>query len=333
MQQTTEDFIGSNNRGVDYFSCVPQVICPDNPKIAVNKTCKYEPELNYNYQRFAEHYGTAIVPARVRKPKDKAKVEGHVLIAKRWVLAVLRDRIFFSLDELNEEAARLREVFNNKVMQKIGKSRWQLFKEIDKPNAIPLPAESYGNTRWKPSVRLHIDYHFEIDKYFYSAPYTLRGQLLKVKITEGLIEAFHNNERVACHKRLKGRERFSTNSEHMPESHKKYVEWNSDRILNWAAKVGPHTKRMAKAMLDHKSHPRQAYRAILGVINLNKHYPSERIEKAAERALYYHQYSYASLKRILESKLDKSPLPTQAKIIKPTLPSHENIRGREYYQQ
>jgi len=156
---------------------------------------------------------------------------------------------------------------------------------------------------------------------------------LKVKVSEGLIEAFHNNERVACHKRLKEQERFSTNPEHMPESHKKYVEWNSDRILNWAAKVGPNTKNLAKALLEHKSHPRQAYRAILGIINLNKQYPAHRIEKAAERALYYHQYSYASLKRILETKLDAKALPPQAKTIKPALPSHENIRGRKYYQQ
>lgn len=333
LGQKVEELIGSHNRGLEYFGCVPHVTCPDNPKTMVSKACRYEPELNYNYQRFAEHYGTAVVPARVRKPKDKAKVESHVLIAKRWVLAVLRDKIFFSLDELNEEAARLRQIFNNKIMQKIHQSRWQLFHEVDKPNALPLPAQGYGNTRWKINVRLHIDYHFEIEKYFYSAPYGLRGQLLNVKISEGLIEAFHNNERVACHKRLKGRDRFSTNPEHMPESHKKYVEWNSDRILYWAAKVGPYTRSLAKALLEQKAHPRQAYRAILGIINLNKQYPTTRIEKAAERSLYYRQYSYASLKRILETKLDTKALPPKAKTLKPELPSHENIRGREYYQQ
>lgn len=329
--QTMQDFIGSHVRGLDYFGCVPKVICPDNLKSAVNKPNRYESELNFNYQRFSEHYNTAVVPARVRKPKDKAKVECHVLIAQRWVIAVLRHEVFFSLEELNIRARDLLEVFNNKKMQKLGQSRREVFNDLDKPAARPLPLNKYENSRWKVDVRLHVDYHFEIDKYFYSAPYALRKKLLNVKITENMIEAFYDNQRVASHKRLRGKQRFSTNKNHMPISHQKYTEWNSDRILDWTESVGPKTRTIAEAMLCNKSHPQQAYRSILGIINLKKQYPLERLELACARALNYHQYSYKAIKRILEKNLDQVSFTNQV-IEKQILPAHENIRGQEYYK-
>lgn len=328
--QKVEDFLGSHTRGLAYFGCVPKVIVPDNLKSAVTKAGRFEPELNYNYERFAEYHGLCILPARPYKPKDKAKVEAHVLLAQRWVVAKLRNRIFFSLAQLNQAAFELLELFNTKVMKGYGKSRRELFLEVDKPAALPLPALPYGHARWKHPVRLGVDYHFELEKNFYSAPYTLRGELLAVKISEGLVEAFHKGERVACHPRLHGNRQWSTEKTHMPEGHRQYTEWNSDRILSWAQKVGPQTHLFAQALLSRRTFPQQAYRSILGVTRLAKTCGNERVENACKRALHFQQLNYQSLERILKLKWDDKPL-TAHPVPKSPLPLHENIRGEGYY--
>jgi hypothetical protein len=234
------------------------------------------------------------------------------------------------LAQLNEAAFELREQLNHKVMKAYGKSRRELFLEVDKPAALPLPALPYDGARWKHPVRLGVDYHFELEKNFYSAPYEVRGELLAVKISEGLVEAFHKGQRVACHRRLHGNRQWSTEKTHMPEGHRQYTEWNSDRILSWAQKVGPQTHLFAQALLSRKTFPQQAYRSILGVTRLAKTCGNERMENACRRALHFQQLNYKSLERILKLKMDDKPLTAQA-VTRPSLLFHENIRGEEYY--
>lgn len=329
--QKALDFLGSQDRALAYFGCVPRVTVPDNLKSGVTTPCRYEPELNLSYERFAEHYGTTILPARVRTPKDKAKVEGAVRLAQRWLLGRLRNRVFFSLAELNAAAHELLLAFNAKVMKGYGISRRQLFEELDKPNALPLPNSPYEMGIWKRPVRLGIDYHLEVDGNFYSAPYTLRGRILAVKISEQLVEVFLGVDRVASHRRLVGKRRHSTQTEHMPESHREYVEWNSERIVAWAEKIGPSARALAEAMLLSRRHPSQAYRSILGITRLEKNYGKERLESACALALRYNLLSYKAVTDILKNGREKGPTGEKAPSRR-TAPPHENIRGAGYYQ-
>ncbi|MDQ3003227.1 MAG: IS21 family transposase [Fibrobacterota bacterium] len=329
--QKTLDFLGSQARSLAYFGCVPRVTVPDNLKPAVTAASRYEPELNLSYDRFAEHYGTSLLPARVRRPKDKAKVEGGVKLAQRWLLGRLRDRTFFSLAELNEAAHSLLQAFNAKVMKGYGKSRREVFEELDRPNALPLPAAPYEMGVWRRPVRLGADYHIEADGNFYSAPYTLRGRILAVKISERLVEVFLGMDRVASHRRLLGKRRHATLTEHMPESHQQYVEWNSERIVAWAEKIGPSAHALAEAMVLQRRHPQQAYRSILGITRLEKNYGKERLESACALALRYGLLSYNAVADILKNGREKGP--TGEKVpSRRTAPPHENIRGAGYYQ-
>jgi len=328
--QKTLDFLGSQTRALAYFGCVPRVTVPDNLKPAVNTPCRYEPELNYTYDRFAEHYGTTILPARVKEPKDKAKVEGGVRLAQRWLLGRLRNRVFFSLAELNEAARELLAAFNAKVMKSYGQSRRELFENLDKPNALPLPV-AYEMGIWRRPVRLGIDYHLEADGNFYSTPYTLRGRILAVKISEHLVEVFLGGDRVASHLRLLGKGQYSTQKEHMPESHQQYVEWNSERMVAWAEKIGPSAHALAQAMLLQRRHPRQAYRSILGITRLEKNYGKSRLESACALALRYNLLSYKAVADILKNGREEGPTGEKAPYRRPA-PPHENIRGAGYYQ-
>jgi transposase len=329
--QKTLDFLGSQDRALACFGCVPRVSVPDNLKSGVTTPCRYEPELNLSYDRFAEHYGTTILPARVRTPKDKAKVEGAVRLAQRWLLGRLRNRVFFSLAELNAAAHELLLAFNAKVMKGYGQSRRELFEEIDKPNALPLPDFPYEMGIWKRPVRLGIDYHLEVDSNFYSAPYTLRGRILAVKISEQLVEVFLGVDRVASHRRLVGKRRYSTQTNHMPVSHQQYVEWNSERIVAWAEKIGPSAHALAEAMLHSRRHPSQAYRSILGITRLEKNYGKERLESACALALRYNLLSYKAVADILKNGREKGPTGEKAPSRRTASP-HENIRGAVYYQ-
>jgi len=330
-QQTSLDWQGSHLRAFSYFGRVPRVVVPDNLKSGVNKTCRYEPLLNYSYERLADHFGFTIFPARSRKAKDKAKAEGHVLIAQRWLLGRLRDRTFFSLAELNAAARSLLEGLQDTVMKDYGGSRRQLFEELDKHGALPLPNAPYEPGLWTHPVRLGIDYHFKAEGNFYSAPYTFRGELLAVKFSQHLVEAYLGGERIASHRRLFGKGRYSTQKEHMPESHRKYVEWNAGRVLNWAAKVGKETHALAEALLSQRRYPQQAYRSILGVIRLEKHYGKERLNSACALALRHDCLSYREIADILKKGWDQRPMGGEARS-RHTLPPHENIRGRGYYQ-
>jgi transposase len=329
LSQTLPDWIGSHRRAFEYFRCSPRVLVPDNLKSGVSKACKYEPELNPTYSDMAEHYGCAVLPARPRKPRDKAKVENGVLIAQRWILAVLRHRIFYSLAELNAAISECLERLNTRPMRQAKKSRRELFEAIDRPNALPLPQRHYEYAEWY-KAKVQLNYHIEVDHHYYSVPYQLLHERLDIRLTATIVEAFHKGERVAAHVRSHVKGGYTTLPEHMPPSHRYYAEWNPARFIQWAGKTGEATARLVEKVLSTRPYPEQGYKACLGIINLTRDYDPPRVEAAARRALEFNSCSYRSMKAILSAGLDRQDNGAQAAL--PGLLPHQNIRGQEYYQ-
>ena len=329
LSQTLPNWIGSHVRAFDYFGCVPRMLVPDNLKSGVTKACFYEPELNPTYAEMAEHYGCAVLPARPRKPRDKAKAEAGVLIAQRWILAVLRQRTFYSLTELNAAVRQCLECLNTRPMRRIGKSRRELFETIDCPSALPLPQRPYEYAEWL-KVKVNIDYHIEVDHHYYSVPFQLLRERLDARLTTATVEAFHKGERVAAHARSYVRGSHTTLKEHMPPEHRRYAEWSPSRFIQWASKTGAATAQLVEKIMATRTYPEQGYRACLGIIRLGQHYEPERVEAAAERALKYNTCSYKSVRAILAAGLDRQA-DTEEQPRQTTLLLHGNIRGREYY--
>jgi transposase len=326
--QTLPDWIGAHTRALEFLGGAPEIVVPDNPRTGVDRTCRYDPDLNATYAEWAAHYGVAVIPARVRKPRDKAKVEVGVQLVERWVLAALRHRTFFSLPELNAAIRSLVERLNQRPFKKLPGSRASLFATLDRPALRPLPAARYVFAEWS-RVRVHIDYHVEVDHHYYSVPYTLVGKPLDARASAHTVELFHQGVRVASHLRSHARGRYTTLPEHMPEAHRRYAEWTPERLVRWAAKTGPATAQAAEAILASRPHPEQGYRACQGLIRLGKSYGEARLEAACTRALATGPVSYRRVADILKAGLDRQPtlaLDTPA----PGL-AHDNLRGPEYY--
>lgn len=320
-------WIEVNVDALEYFGCCPKAIVPDNLKAAVSRACRYEPDLNPTYAEFARHYGLVIFPARPHRPKDKPKAENAVLLAKRWILAKLRDRLFFSLTEMNAAIIELLEIFNNRQMKRLKKSRRELFEALDKPNALPLPEKRYEFAEWK-KVTVSIDYHVCFDDHYYSVPYTFVHQPLEIRATSQVIEILKKGERVCSHQRSYRPHQYTTKVEHMPKAHQQYLEWTPTRIEDWAGKAGPAVKELVGKIMQSRKFPEQAYRSCLGIIRLGTRYAPERLDQACHRALAYRVESYQGVKNILTRGLDKlsgEEKPRAAPI------QHENIRGAEYY--
>jgi len=294
----------------------------------VSRACRYEPDLNPTYAEMAEHYGICVLPARPAHPKDKAKVETGVLIAKRWILATLRHRTFYSLAELNDAIAQRLEHLNSRALRKLKQSRQELFELFDRPNALSLPDKTYEYAEWKLAT-VNIDYHIEVDQHYYSVPFRLVREKLHVRLTARTLEAFLKGERVAAHVRSFIPHRHSTLKEHMPVAHQNYLEWSPSRIVSWAKKTGPSTAELVQRIIDSRTHPEQAYRSCLGILRLEKHYSQQRLENAALRALKFGALSFKALRNILENGLDR--LEENPDGLKRALPDHENIRGSGYY--
>ena len=329
LSQTLPEWIGAHRRALEYFSCVPRVLVPDNLKSGVNKACKYEPELNPTYADMAGHYGCAVLPARPRKPKDKAKAEVGVLIAKRWILAVLRKRTFYSLAELNDAIRKCLEHLNTRPMRRLKKSRRELFEAMEHPSALPLPVRPYEYAEWL-KARVGFNYHVEVDDHYYSVPFQLLHERLDIRLTATTIEAFRKGERVAAHARSYVKGQYTTLKEHMPPEHRAYAEWSPSRFIQWASKTGVATAQLVEKVMAGRTYPEQAYRACTGIIHLSRHYEPERVEAAAERALKYNACSFRSMKAILAAGLDHQN--SQENGGQMSLPLHQNIRGKEYYQ-
>ena len=313
----------------EFLGGVPAMVVPDNLKAAVSKACRYEPDLNPTYQEMATHYGTAILPARVRKPRDKAKVEVGVQIVERWILAVLRKRTFFSLAELNSAMRSLLERLNDRPFKKLPGSRRLLFETLDRPALHPLPQGRYEYAEWK-KVRVNIDYHVEVCAHYYSVPYALVHEQLDVRLTDATVEIFDKGKRVASHPRSHQAGRHTTLAEHMPTSHQRYLEWTPSRLIHWAEKMGPATQEVVKSILASRPHPEQGFRACLGILRLGKGYGPDRLEAACVRAIVLKSFSYKSIESILKTGLDRRPLPSES--AEPQTFEHENIRGPHYYQ-
>jgi transposase len=330
LSQTLPDWIGAHRRALEYFGCSPRVLVPDNLKSGVSKACKYEPDLNPTYSDMAEHYGCAVLPARPRKPRDKAKVENGVLIAKRWILAVLRHRTFYSLAELNAAIRECLERLNTRPMRQAKKSRRELFEAVDRPNALPLPTRPYEYAEWY-KAKVQLNYHIEVDHHYYSVPYQLLHESLDIRLTATIVEAFRKGVRVAAHVRSYHKNGYTTLPEHMPPEHRFYAEWNPERFIRWAGKTGEATARLVEKILATRPYPEQGYKACLGIINLTRHYEPVRVEAAARRALKFKTCSYRSMKAILSAGLDRQPDNGEQPRL-PGLPPHQNIRGPEYYR-
>jgi transposase len=326
--QQLPDWLGSHARCFAFLDGVTEIVVPDNLRSAVSKAHRYEPDINPSYRDLAEHYGVAVVPARARKPRDKAKAEVGVQVVERWILAALRNRQFFSLDELNRAIAVLLERLNARPFKKLPGSRQSAFEALDRPALRPLPEQPYVYAEWK-KARAHIDYHVEVDGHYYSVPYQLVKKQLEVRLTARTVECFHANQRVASHLRSMHKGRHSTLTEHMPKSHREHAEWTPQRLIRWAEQTGPNTAGVIQHILERRVHPQHGYRACLGILRLGKNYGEERLEAACQRALSLGACTYKSLESILRQGLENLPL-AQANL--PLLPDdHTNLRGPVYY--
>lgn len=326
--QDLPSWVMSHVRMFAYFGGVPEMVVPDNLKSGVTKPCYYEPDLNPTYHEMAKHYKVAVVPARKARPRDKAKVEQAVQLVERWVLAALRKRTFFSLEELNDAIRGLLEWLNNRPFKKLPGCRRQRFEEDEKPVLRPLPAEPYEFGQWK-KARVNLDYHIEVDGHYYSVPYTLARQVVEARLTATTVEVLHQSVRVASHKRSFRRGHHTTMSEHMPSHHRFRAEWTPERVLAWAGKIGASVKEMVDGIMASRMHPEQGFRACLGLMRLGQRYGPGRLEAACARALHVSAFSYRSIKSILEKGLDRQPLAS-----KPVRSAgyHANVRGPGYYQ-
>lgn len=327
--QSLVDWCGSHVRALRFLGGVPELVVPDNLRSAVTKPHRYEPDNNPTYTDLAEHYGFAIIPARVRRPRDKAKAEGGVLLVERWILAVLRNRTFFSLDELNQALSELLERLNARAFQKLPGCRRSTFESIDRPALRALPSTPYEFAQWK-KVRVHIDYHIELERHYYSVPHTLAGKQLLVRYTANTIECLHRGERVASHRRSHVKGQHTTVAEHMPEAHRRFAEkFSPAYFAQWAQTIGPGTAALIAQVLQARRHPEQSYRSCLGILRLAKTYSDARLEAAAQRALILGSHSVRSVESILKHRIDEQPLHEQRELNLPT--DHDNIRGPDYY--
>ncbi len=327
--QRLPDWVGSHVRALAYFKAVPQLLVPDNLRSGVSEAHRYEPIVNETYAEMAAHYGTAILPARPRRPRDKAKVEVGVQVVERWILARLRHRTFFSLTELNETIAGLLTRLNDRAFRKLPGSRRERFESLDRPMMKPLPAVPYVFAEWK-RARVHIDYHIEVARHYYSVPYRFVGRQVEVRLTANTVEAFHRGGRIASHARSRVPGGHTTVPEHMPRAHREYAAWTPARLIEWAGKTGPATARLVERIMESRAHPQQGFRSCLGILRLEKRYGSSRLEAACMRSLELGATSYRSLESILRRGLDSAALPGRpdpAPII-----AHGNVRGPKYYQ-
>ena len=319
-------WIGAHVRAFAYFGVVPQIVVPDNLRSGVSRACWYDPDINPTYAEMAAHYGLAILPARPRRPRDKAKVEGGVLITQRWILSVLRRRLFISTAEMNAAIRGQLERLNTRPLRQIQRSRRDLFEAWDRPVAQALPAESYQFGAWKKAT-VNIDYHIAVGQHYYSVPYRLVRETVEVRVSATTIEVFHKGQRVAAHPRSRVPHQHTTLREHMPIAHQRYKEWSPSRIVAWADQTGPATAKVVERILASRAHPEQGYRACLGVLRLGQQFSPERLEAASRRALHFNSCSYKGLRNILTAGLDKeAPQEPAAQ-----LAVHDNLRGAEYY--
>ncbi len=329
MTQALPDWIESHCRALNFFGGVPDLSIPDNTKTCTKLANRYEPDINPTYHDLANHYGFAVMPARVRRPKDKSLAEKGVQHIQYQVLARLRNRTFFSLEELNEAISILLEKINSQPFQKLPGSRRSQFEKLDKPALKPLPSTPYEYAEWSKS-KPGPDYHIELNKHYYSVPYTFIKKSLDVRFTNKTVEIFYKSKRIASHIR-KYTYGHTTLIEHMPKAHQKYAEWTPERIIKWAEKIGIAASQLVEKVIATKEHPQLAFRACLGILRLGKSYSEVRLEAACNRALKIGAYSYKSVASILKNNLEQVPV-SKSEMLTATKETHENVRGGDYFE-
>lgn len=324
FSQQLHDWLGAHVRALTFFGGVPRAFVSDNLRSAVKRAHRYEPELNRSYHDFAEHYDVAILPARVRKPRDKAKVEAGVLVVERWILARLRHRTFFSLGELNAAIRDLLEALNERPFKKLDGCRQTRFLELDRPALRPLPAHSYEFGEWR-RAKVHPDYHVEVKRAYYSVPYRLIGQQVDVRLSAHAVEIFHHGTLIAAHARAQQRGRRSTRDEHRPAQHSAVVEQSLARVLERATRIGAATVEVLRRQAAHRKHPEETLRSAQGILRLAVDFDPIALEGACERALALQSYSYRTVRTLIETPATPASAPALDL-------AHDNVRGPEYFQ-
>lgn len=327
--QQLSDWISSHVRALEFFGGVPRAIIPDNLKSGVTKPWYYDPDINPSYAEFARHYQTAILPARVRKPRDKAKAEAGVQFVQRWLLAKLRHRRFYELSELNQAIKELLTDLNNRPFKKLEGSRRSMYEALDKIALNPLPETRYEFALWK-DAKVNIDYHVEFKKFFYSVPWQEAHQKVRIRATANTIEIFKRDRRIAVHIRKYTGDNYSTLEEHMPPHHK-FVKWPPSKLVYLAGKIGHSVKTVVEEILKSRRHPEQGFRSALGLLRLGKSLGEDRLENACRKAIDLGCPRYKSVRSILETGQDKIPSSHDNKHL--AHPVHENIRGADYYRR
>jgi transposase len=327
--QSLENWVMGHVRAFEFFGCVPHAVVPDNLKAAVTKAHLYDPDLNATYCSLAEHYGFAVLPARPYKPKDKAKAEVGVQIVQRWIVAALRHYVFHTVSQLNAKIRELLGALNERPMKRLRKARWELFQEWDLPKALPLPQERFVFHTWQ-KAKVGIDYCVQVERHYYSVPYIHAGRDLDVRLAEGKVEVFLKGERLAQHRRSAVPYGYTILPEHMPERHRKHLSWTPHRLLAWAEKVGPHTRRLIECLLKKKTHVEMAYRPALGILRLSEAYGRQRLEKASQMALEANLLRVSQISQILKRGLDKA---VDEGVPEKTVAASENVRGAAYFQE
>ncbi len=327
-RETMADWIDSTVKALQFYGGVPQLIVPDNPRAMIADPNRYAPRANDTVQDFARHYGTSVLPARPYAPQDKAKVESAVQVVERWIMARLRHQKFATVHEVNEAIAPLLERLNARPFQKLPGSRASTFAELDAPALLPLPLQRYEIATFK-TVRVHIDYHVEVEGHRYSVPHPMVGQVLEVRMTSGTIEVLHRGQRIASHVRNSRRGGFSTIAEHMPAAHRAHMEWTPQRLIHWGKDIGSATAAVVTRLLEQHKHPEHGYRACLGLLSLAKRYGKPRLEAACALALQLGTCQYRHVRDILANNRDRTRQATQSDWVSP---AHVHVRGPAYYQ-
>lgn len=320
------DWLGAQVRCLEYLGGASELLVPDNLKSGVTHSCYYDPDLNPSYQEFASHFCMAVLPARVRKPRDKAKVEAGVLLAQRWILARLRHQRCFSLAEVNTTIRPLLAALNARPFKKLPGSRQSVFAAVDRPALRPLSLIRYEFAQWKVAT-VGIDDHIELDRHYYSVPYRYARQKVAVRATATSVEVFQKGERLASHPRSAQQGHHTTLAAHLAPAHQAVAGWNTQRFLDWAATVGPQTQAAIEQVLASRVHPQQGYRTALGILRLGKTHGEERLEAACRRAIQIKAVTYRSIASILKHALERQT-PTQ--VPAHLLPDHAHVRGSQY---
>jgi transposase len=321
------EWLRNHVKAAEFFKGVTALTVPDQLRTGVKTPCRYDPEIHPAYAEWAEHYGTCVMPARPAHPKDKPKVEAGVLVAERWIIASLRNRVFTSVAEINAAMEPRLQWINARPMRQTGRSRDHLFEALDRPHLRPLPEKRYEYAMWKVNVGVHMDHHIQFDRHFYSAPFTLAHEKVDVRATADIVEIFYKHQRVFAHVRSYVPWGYTTEPSHRPKAHQDYARYKPSDLITWAGRIGLAAAKLVETIMTERPHPEQGFRACLGILRLGKRFGEVRLEKACARALAIKSHAYRTVESILKNHTEEALIPPP----KTALPSHENVRGPGYY--